>query len=134
MLSLTHTMQGLFFAAGLACAGIASADEGPGVVYAEAPAQAPAPAAAQGDEEILAADALESMDGGTGVDISVITQQTLTAINTGNVVTGYNVGSGGIEIGANAFSGFDGVGNFVFNTGHNNNLQSSMNVSIALAP
>jgi hypothetical protein len=36
------------------------------------------------------------------------------------------------DIGSNAFSGFDGVGNFVLNTGHNNNLQSSLNVSIVL--
>ena len=77
-------------------------------------------------------DELNSFAGGTGVSVDVITDQTLNAINHGNTVNGVNVGSGEISITAGAFNGFDGVGNFVLNTGHNNNLQSSMNVSIVL--
>lgn len=82
----------------------------------------------------MSTDDLGALSGGTGVDVDVITEQTLTAVNTGNTVTGQTVTSGQINIGANAFSGFEGVGNFMMNTGHNNNLQSSMNVSVVLAP
>jgi hypothetical protein len=63
-----------------------------------------------------------------------ITDQTLDAVNSGNSVNGVTVGSGGVDIGSNAFSGYSGLGNFVINTGHNNNLQSSMSVSVVLAP
>ena len=69
-----------------------------------------------------------------GVDVMMITDQTLTATNHGNTVIGETIGSGQVNIGSNAFSGYSGLGNFVINTGHNNNLQSSMNVSIVLAP
>ena len=84
------------------------------------------------EDQVVDANELQSYAGGTGVSASVLTQQNLTAFNSGNVVSGVTVGSGEINIGSNAFSGFDGVGNFVLNTGHNNNLQSSLNVSIVL--
>ncbi|MBC7768719.1 MAG: hypothetical protein H7124_08020 [Phycisphaerales bacterium] len=77
---------------------------------------------------------MDALAGGTGVDVTVITEGTLTAINTGNSVTGDVVESGQVNIGANAFSGYSGLGNFVINTGHNNNLQSNMSVSVVLAP
>jgi hypothetical protein len=64
----------------------------------------------------------------------VITEGTLSAVNSGNTITGDTIGSGMVDIGGGAFSGYSGLGNFVINTGHNNNLQSSMNVSITLAP
>jgi hypothetical protein len=117
-------LKGLIFAAGLAHAGFVSAAE----------VQTPASPADAGDAEVLSVEDLEALAGGTGVTISVITDQTLTAVNTGNTVTGDVVSSGDANIGSNAFSGYDGVGNFVINTGHNNNLQSSVNVSIVLAP
>ena len=136
MTTVTKTLQGLFFATGLAFAMPAFAEDGPISFWAsddgmvqEAPAKASVESA---DPGVLSADELEELSGGTGVPNSLITGQTLTAINTGNTVTGVTVGSGEINIGANAFSGFDGVGNFVLNTGHNNNLQSSLNVSIFL--
>lgn len=94
--------------------------------------EASAPAAEPG--EVMSAEDLEALSGGTGVTAIAITEQTLNAINTGNSVVGQNVTSGQLTIGAHAFSGYSGVGNFVFNTGHNNNLQSSMNVSVVLAP
>jgi hypothetical protein len=77
---------------------------------------------------------MDALAGGTGVDIVMITDQTLGAINSGNTVSGDVVGSGEVSLGSGAFSGYSGLGNFVINTGHNNNLQSSMNVSIVLAP
>ena len=117
-------MRGLFFAAGLAGASIAVAEE----------PSSPAPAAEASDAEILSLDDMESLAGGTGVDVHVITTSVLDAVNNGNTVTGDVVGSGQVNIGSDAFAGYSGLGNFVINTGHNNNLQSSMNVSIALAP
>ena len=77
---------------------------------------------------------MEALSGGTGVEVVIDTDQVLTATNTGNTVSGDVVSSGQVNIGANAFSGYDGIGNFVINTGHNNNLQSSMNVAVVLAP
>lgn len=124
MKSVTQIVRGLFFAAGLASASIAAAEE----------PSSPASAAEASDAEILSLDDMESLAGGTGVDVHVITTSVLDAVNNGNTVTGDVVGSGQVNIGSDAFAGYSGLGNFVINTGHNNNLQSSMNVSIALAP
>lgn len=124
MKSVTQIVRGLFFAAGLASASIAAAEE----------PSSPAPAAEASDAEILSLDDMESLAGGTGVDVHVITTSVLDAVNNGNTVTGDVVGSGQVNIATDAFAGYSGLGNFVINTGHNNNLQSSMNVSIALAP
>lgn len=121
MKSVTQVWKGLMFVAVLASAGAASAQEAP---------SSPAPA----DAEVLSLEDMDALAGGTGVTAAVLTEQTLNAVNSGNSVTGDTVGSGQINVGANAFSGYSGVGNFVMNTGHNNNLQSSMNVSIVLAP
>jgi hypothetical protein len=86
-------------------------------------------------EPAIAQDELADLAGqGDGSPIAVLTEQSLTALNSGNAVIGANVGSGSISIDANAFSGFDGIGNFVINSGHNNTLQSSLSVSIVLAP
>lgn len=115
-------MQGSILVAALACASAASADE------------IPQPAAERGDTELLSLEDMDALAGGTGVNVVTITDQTLTAVNSGNSVTGETVNSGQVNIGADAFAGYSGLGNFVINTGHNNNLQSSMNVSIVLAP
>jgi hypothetical protein len=122
----TKTLGALVLAAALGFAGAAAAEEGP----------SPAPALLEGvaQEEVLSLEDLDQLAGGDGVEINMLTAQTLTAINTGNKVIGQTVTSGDLNIGANAFSGFDGVGNFVLNTGHNNNLQSALNISIVLAP
>ncbi|HWA00771.1 MAG TPA: hypothetical protein VG841_10715 [Caulobacterales bacterium] len=93
------------------------------------------PAGAQGADEgaVLSAEDLEALAGGDGVDVNVITDQTLTAINSGNTVSGQTVTSGQINMTDGAFANFNGVGNFVMNTGHNNNLQSNLNVDVVLA-
>lgn len=116
--------QAIVLAAALASAGAAAAQE---------PLATPAPAPA-GEAEVLSLDDMDALSGGTGVEVVVDTGQVLTATNTGNTVTGDVVGSGEVNIGSGAFSGYDGIGNFVINTGHNNNLQSSMNISIVLTP
>lgn len=121
MKSVTQLWKGLTFAVVLASAGAAAAQE------------APAPASLD-ESEVLSVEDLDALAGGTGVTAAVLTEQTLNAVNSGNSVNAETVGSGQINVGANAFSGYSGVGNFVMNTGHNNNLQSSMSVSIVLAP
>lgn len=122
MQTVTSYLKGMILAGGLAYASAASAQE------------IPAPASTADAAEVMSAEDMDALSGGTGVDIVTITDQTLTATNSGNTVTGDTVGSGDANIGANAFSGYAGVGNFVINTGHNNNLQSSVNVSIVLGP
>lgn len=121
MQTVTKFLKGAAFAGGLASAGFASAED--------LPVSVPADTA-----EVLSMEDMDALAGGTGVDIVMITDQTLTAINTGNIVTGETIGSGQVNLGAGAFSGYSGLGNFVINTGHNNNLQSSMSVSVVLAP
>lgn len=121
MQTVTKFLKGMLFAGSLASAGFASAQE--------------IPASASGDvTELLSTEDMDALAGGTGVDIVTITNQVLTATNTGNTVIGETVGSGDVNLGAEAFSGYSGLGNFVINTGHNNNLQSSMSVSVVLAP
>jgi len=98
----------------------------PGTTEASPTEEISEPALGQEDLEALAGEGLN--------DINVITGQTLTAITAGNTINAGTVGSGAITLGPNAFSGFDGIGNFVINSGHNNTLQSSLSVSIVLAP
>jgi len=83
---------------------------------------------------VMSADELGAFSGGTGVTVDVLTQGSLNAVNSGNSVSGNVVSSGDLNIGANAFSGYQGIGNFVINTGHNNNLQSNMSVSVVITP
>jgi len=118
--------RGILFAVMLASAGVASAQE----ATLEA-AASPAPA---DETELLSLDDMEALSGGTGFEVVIDTDQVLTATNSGNTVIGDTVSSGQVNLGSGAFSGYDGIGNFVINTGHNNNLQSSMNVSVLLAP
>lgn len=67
-------------------------------------------------------------------NVSAMTEQDLNAVNSGNTITAGVVGSGPINLQGNALSGFSGVGNILLNTGHNNNLQSTMSVTIVIAP
>ena len=119
-------VKGISIAAFLASASVASAEQ--------ATLPASASTAPAGETELLSLEDMDALSGGTGVEIVIDVDQVLTATNSGNSVTGDVVSSGEVNIGSGAFSGYDGIGNFVINTGHNNNLQSSMNVSIVLAP
>jgi len=118
--------RGILIAAMLASAGAASAQEA-----ALTASASPAPA---DETELLSLEDMDALAGGTGIEVVIDTGQVLTATNTGNSVTGDTVSSGQVNLGSGAFSGYDGIGNFVINTGHNNNLQSSMNVSVVLTP
>jgi hypothetical protein len=42
--------------------------------------------------------------------------------------------SGNVTLENGAFNGFNGVGNFVFNTGNNNNLQGTLSVTVLAPP
>lgn len=83
--------------------------------------------------DTVALSDLDRMIGAQGIPLALLTDQTLTALNTGNSLTAAQIGSGEIRLDANAFSGFSGIGNFVINSGHNNNLQSSLSVNIVMA-
>jgi hypothetical protein len=78
---------------------------------------------------------LADLNGGAEDTQIAITDQTLTAINGGNTVNaGGDINNGPVSLSANAFSGFAGIGNFVINTGNNNNLQGTLSVTIVMAP
>jgi uncharacterized membrane protein YqiK len=97
-------------------------------------ASTPAPAEqAKAAASKMNPDDLAKLSGGKEV-ITSLTDQDLTAINAGNTITATTVGSGNISLSGGALSNFNGVGNFVMNTGHNNNLQSSMSVTVIVAP
>jgi len=122
MKAIGKFLNGAVLAGSLAYCGTASAQEVPTTPPPTNPG------------EVLNSDDMEHLNVGAGVDIVTITQQTLTAVNNGNSVNGDTVSSGDIDIGTDAFSGYSGLANFVINTGHNNNLQASMNVTIVLGP
>ena len=83
------------------------------------------------DAAPLGDDELRTLNAREGVVVIVASDQLLHAVNSGNSINAGSVASGDISIGANAFSGFDGIGNFVMNTGHNNNLQGAVTVNVA---
>ena len=95
-----------------------------------ASAVADAPTAATGPRS-LAVDELDALHGRQGASSVVIaSDQLLQATNSGNSVNANTVTTGGMRIDANAFSGFNGVGNFVMNSGNNNNLQGAITINI----
>jgi hypothetical protein len=73
---------------------------------------------------------LHDLNGRQGVSVIVASDQLLKATNSGNTVQANTVGSGGITFAGGAFAGYNGVGNFVMNTGHNNNLQGAITINI----
>jgi hypothetical protein len=112
-------------------------DRAAGSVAPAAPpiaAAAEAPAIAGAGEVLADADLADAEQSGRG-DVAIsLTDQDLTAISTGNTITAGVVGSGSISMSDAALSDFNGIGNFTFNTGHNNTLQSSMSVSVIVTP
>jgi|GEM_PF-1477332 len=84
----------------------------------------PAPLAAEELDEISA----------EGAVTNIVTSQNLNATNSGNTITAGTVQNGDINFSGNALTGFSGVGNFVSNTGNNNNLQGSISVIVTGAP
>jgi hypothetical protein len=105
----------------------------------QASAASPAPEQPDAQPAPVADADLAEMSGGQDTTIpniyGVLTSQTETATNTNNMVAaGNNVSSGDVNLGQDAFQGFAGIGNFVVNTGHNNNLLGSLSVAINMAP
>ena len=82
----------------------------------------------------MAPGELGDISAGEGVTTNVISSQELTATNSVNTITAGTVQNGDINFSGNALTGFSGVGNFVTNTGNNNNLQGSISINIAGAP
>jgi hypothetical protein len=70
---------------------------------------------------------LANLSGGSSI---ALTNQNLDAVNSGNQINAGSVNTGDINVPNGAFNGFNGVGNFVFNTGNNNNLQGTLSVTI----
>jgi len=81
-------------------------------------------------------DQLAALAGGQEPTSVAVSSATLSATNTGNTINtaGGDLTSGSIGISGSAISGYTGMGNFVFNTGNNNNLQGSITVNILMAP
>lgn len=105
------------------------------------PIAAPPPAAAvvspEADVGFAAparTDDLGSTRAGADTAYAAVTDQTLSAVNSGNAITAASVTTGAIGFGAGALSGFNGVGNFVMNTGNNNNLQGAITVNVLITP
>ena len=65
-----------------------------------------------------------------GVEINTISDQDLSAVNSGNTVIANTLTNGDISFSPGALTGFSGIGNFVSNTGNNSNLQGSISVTI----
>lgn len=86
--------------------------------------------------ETMAADDMANMSGGTDTTVNTnaaLSHQELTATSTGNTIqaTDLNMVSGDVNFDAGSLGNFNGIGNFVINTGANNVLQGSINVTIA---
>lgn len=118
-----------------ACAGLAFAD----VAVAQSarpvpPVTAAAMPAALADRAPMDLRELSAISGGTGVTVSVLSNQQLTATTSGNSIEAGSVVSGAVNFSPSALNGFSGVGNFVVNTGANNTLQGAINISIVTAP
>jgi hypothetical protein len=97
-------------------------------------AQAVAQAAPAQPARALTADDLDQISGGQEITTSVLSNQQLTAANAGNSVNAASVRSGDVTFSGGALANFSGVGNFVVNTGNNNNLQGAISLSIISAP
>ena len=82
----------------------------------------------------LSTSELDGLAGGDGGVAVAVANQRLTAVNTGNRITADQVVTGSVSLDGNALSNFSGLGNIVVNTGNNNNLQSSLSVSIVTPP
>jgi|KBSSwiStaDraftv2_1062776.scaffolds.fasta_scaffold54200_5 hypothetical protein len=129
------------FVLAVALPGLARASEADSVLAGEAgtlelvPIAAPAPVQASADQtgqdSELASDDLTDISAGADTVNAAVTNQQLAATNENNkVITGGDFNTGDVSLGANAFTGFAGVGVFVVNTGANSNLQGSIGVSI----
>jgi hypothetical protein len=126
-----HILATGMLALAAAVANPALAGEQPTPARASSDVLATPPAAGGFLSDAELADAEHS---GRGPAAVALTDQDLTAVSTGNTITAGTVGSGNISMSDAALSDFNGIGNFTFNTGHNNTLQSSMSVTVIVTP
>lgn len=94
----------------------------------EAKTFAPASPAASDDLPVLlGATELETERGRATI---VLNQQDIEGVVSDNVLGDYAAGD--ISLSDNALANFSGVGNFLFNTGAQNNLQAGMTLTITI--
>ncbi|MEH6758507.1 MAG: hypothetical protein V7676_13495 [Parasphingorhabdus sp.] len=91
--------------------------------------KAPATVEQQSGSPLLSMTELDEMRGGTQIAIN---NQTLNAENSGNSIGG-DFTAGDVSLSDNALSGFNGLGNFVFNTGAQSTLQAGLSVTINIS-
>lgn len=77
---------------------------------------------------LLDTDELQASRGGTTI---IVNNQTLSAVNSGNVLGDFVAGD--VFFSDNALSNFSGIGNFTINTGAQNNLQTGMILTVNIA-
>lgn len=99
----------------------------------------PAAAVAAGEGDAVDVADLEGINGeGLVIDNSftaedsVLSMSEMNATNSDNVIHGA-VNAGDVSFDGDALRGFNGVGNFVINTGAQSNLQGSINITIVTA-
>jgi hypothetical protein len=81
----------------------------------------------------LSEEELAAVTGGAADRVQTLTDQNLSGAANGNSLNAESIESGAVNFGANALN-FNGIGNFVINTGNNNVLQGSLSVTIVTAP
>jgi hypothetical protein len=113
--------------AGAVLAASAPAHAEPAAKNVAAPAPGQTPGAVTGGEPTALSD--EALDQLRGGEAMVVTNQTLVAITSGNVING-NYAAGNVSISDYALSNFNGLGNLLINTGAQVSLQTGMNITI----
>jgi hypothetical protein len=113
----------IVMALGVACTLVAPA-LAQTAVGAVAPATTPTPKPKPLSEAALGAES------GQGVTNTVMSEQQLSATNSGNSIVATVMRNGDVAFSTGALSGFTGIGNFVINTGNNSNLQGTISVNI----
>lgn len=110
----------------IALATPAHAEDAAKIAPAATPPSAPQAPAKVDEASALSNADLDQLRGGESV---VVTNQTLTAMTSGNIING-NYSAGNVSLSDSAFSNFNGLGNVLINTGAQVSLQTGMNVTI----
>jgi hypothetical protein len=96
--------------------------------------EAPTPDDPLATLDALPNDALAGQTVITGAANIAQSVQVLTATNAANNVNAETVVTGDVTLSPESFAGFSGIGNFLMNTGNNNNLQGSVSVVVVIPP
>lgn len=84
-------------------------------------------------EDMLSDDAMDVKRGAGSDTTTVVSDQTLTSVSSGNmVIANGNLTNGSITTGSN-FGG-SGFGSFVLNTGNNATINSGVSLSVLMMP